>query len=65
MNDPRPTDPDPLTPTDPTDGGPGPDPVGHANGLTRREALKLSGLALGGLALGATVGGLIPQDAQA
>lgn len=37
----------------------------HANGLTRREALKASGLALGGLALGGTLAGLAAGTAEA
>lgn len=39
--------------------------VGDAPGLTRREALKLSGLTLGGLAFGGVIAGLVPETAQA
>ena len=41
------------------------DPRVQAGGLTRREALKASGLALGGLALGGGIPGLLPRAAQA
>jgi ribonuclease Z len=37
----------------------------HGQGLTRREALKLSTLALGGLALGGTLSGCAPDKAKA
>jgi ribonuclease Z len=41
------------------------DLASERNGLTRREALKISGLALGGLALGGTLAGLLPDVAEA